>query len=442
MIDRKKYRAPFSLKAETISPVSIGNSEILSPYTDFVFDEEARLIHVLDKAALTQGIITKESEKDLMGTYINGIYDSFDNNRSKFNLRNFIEGNAELDSHAERFAERSVAYYGLNERDRREIKCVVKDNYQPYLPGSSIKGAIKGAILYDWLLNGANGKIAFNRLMEKTLQVFDTCRRDIETIERLATKRHVSRDDKFEIRNLKKQINRNGGRDLGRDFDKVFGGLLTAVDRLFPKEFNHFKPSDSDLCPKDSLIFQLAKRLHYVKGQVAIPVNLEAIKPDVLTNLQLSIQPNFTHPDLAYLNAEKPLENLFAKLNQFHKDNLDMEMELLDNSPWYDKARGRDKVVFEKYSQYVEDLHGQIENALPNEGYLCLGFGKSFFYNSIGMLVKDWNSKNGETGGRSKTPFTKYCQLFFLGKDGQKKFPLTRTVTHDGVPFGWVKLKF
>jgi len=41
-----------------------------------------------------------------------------------------------------------------------------------------------------------------------------------------------------------------------------------------------------------------------------------------------------------------------------------------------------------------------------------------------------------------KTPFTKYCQLFFLGRDGQKNFPLTRTTTFDGMPLGWVKLSY
>ena len=78
---------------------------------------------------------------------------------------------------------------------------------------------------------------------------------------------------------------------------------------------------------------------------------------------------------------------------------------------------------------------------MPNEAYLCLGFGKSFFYNSIGMLVYDWDETEEALYDENLSLFQKYCKLFAIGRDGQKLFPATRSVTTPrGMAMGWVKL--
>ena len=438
-MDTKQYRRPFNIQVETISPVSIGNGEILSPYSDFVFDKDAARIHILDKELLTLQTVEKDKTEgtSLMQEYIDGIYDSFDNNRATFNLSSFIEKESKLNTAAESLASYSIPYNGLHPKDRREIKCTTKDGQRPYIPGSTIKGAIKGAMLYDWFYN--EEKETFNKLMLQTVATYKKCQREIDGINQIARKDYVNRDDKMEIRRLKREMANKGGRALAKKFNDTINSLLTKNHFLFSKEFAHLRPTDSSLLTEKDLLFQSVYRMHYVKGTVTIPANLEAIQPRKIMNFKLSIQRDFQHLSLQYLNRDQPIENIMDALNKFHKHNVDLELTLLENNPWYDRARPGERTVFLKYRDFLESLYDKMEKVLPNEAYLCLGFGKSFFYNSIGMLVYDWDSSNAGLSEEERSSFMQYCQLFFLGRDGQKNFPLTRTVTNDGKAMGWVK---
>jgi len=378
-------------------------------------------------------------DKELMQNYIDGIYNSFDNNRANFKLQDFIETTPGIEMDDFDYAAQSIPYVGLRKNDRREIKCIIKDNGHPYIPGSTLKGAIKGALLYDFMKFAPAGISSLDRLMKKLLKVFRQCERELSDLERIAGKRSVSWDDKKTIRDIKKQIGQNGGEDLARQFDQAIEELMTKDFKYLPKDFAHLKPSDTSLFPIDDLMLQLTKRLHYMKGQVAIPANLEAIKPKAAQRFKLTIIPQFYKTELAYLNEEQPIEGLFKRINKFSQDNVSVELDLLDDYPWADRVRGQDRETFLNYQDFLNEMYNRIEATLPHEAYMAIGFGKSFYYNSIGILVNDWD-RDMELGERDLSAFRKYCKLFFLGKDGQKNFPLTRTVTNGGVPMGWVKM--
>ncbi len=428
------------IQIETLSPISIGDGEVLSPYTDFIFNDNQDSIHLLDKTSIVKQIGEKEKVKGgLMKEYIDGIYSSFNNNRSEFNLKHFLVERMEMNTTNEAF--RTIKQYGLREDRRREIKTMVKDNGQPYISGSTLKGGIKAALLYDWMLENKEGQAAFDKAMRELINVYDKCRRELEDIEYLARKARPSRDDKFEIRQLKKRIDQKGGRDLKRTFNRIIDGFLTKEPKNFPRDFNHLRVSDSTLMEEERTIFQAVKRLHYTK-QINIPINLEAIEPESQAEFSLKIIPQFNHSGLDYLNSEKSLEELFHRINIFHRHNIGLELDYLDWSTQFENAKGEERRSFRNYQNFLEDLYLKIKNVLPNEAYMCIGFGKSFFYNSIGLLAYDWEGKQDDSQSDEIPVFQKYWQLFFLGNDGQKDFPLTRTVTNEGIPMGWVKIKF
>lgn len=437
MKDHPNRHEPYRIQVETITPVSVGNGQILSPYTDFVLDEDQSQVHLLDKEAIS-GAILDVGKPEVMNAYIDGIYGSFNNNRSEFDLKKFLEGHP-VSLLPDDYTAQKIPFHGPTRRKKQEIKCIVKDNERPYIPGSTIKGAIKGALLYDWLKFEKSGKEAFKALMDQVHETYERCKGPITSIEQIARKQFVSRDDRFRIRDLKKQIDRSGGKKLKSHIDKHISALLTQSHDFFPNDFSHLKPADSALLERKEVIFLQTNRLHYSKGVVTIPVNLEAIPAKSTTYFDLSIIPQFYQDAFHYLNEAHPIESLFTRLNKFHKDNIDMELELLDLHPWYDRARGIDRDIFRDYTNYLERLYTVIDNTSSKEAYLCLGFGKSFFYNSIGMLINDWDD-TGSLAERRNSTFSKYAQLMFLGNDGQKHFPLTRTVTHDRQPMGWVKL--
>lgn len=453
-----KYKnTNYQIQLETLTPVSIGNGETLSPYTDFVFDEEDRdYIYLVDKQAIAQAIVDKDKAEgtQLMTAYVNGIRSAFDNNRSNFDLQQFMLDKVGLE--AEDYSSQRVAHDGLNPRDRREVKCMLKDNAQPYISGSSLKGAIKAAVLYDWFSN--EGEEESNQLMVGVMETYEACRNELKDFDDLARQRNLNWEGKKRLFRIKRAIQdkRQGQREVGtrqleRRFDNTFNRLLTNEYRLcdFPRDFSLLKVGDSALLDAKKTRLQLTKRLHYNKGIVTIPANLESIAPKSKTNFRLGIEARFSHKDLQYMNevaAEKtPLLHLFEKINKFHLDNIDTELELLDTYNWYKEARPKEYAVFERYQNFLDDLYGKVEKAYENPkkgvAYLCLGFGKSFFYNSIGMLARDWEMPEDKGYDERLTPFQKYCKLFFLGRDGQRDFPMTRTVTRKGLPMGWMRLE-
>lgn len=443
----KNYPKKFyDIQLETIAPVSIGNSELLSPYTDYVFADERKKIHLVDKNAIEQTIFEIDEQKEgkeqsLMDEYIHLIHNSFDNNRSGFKLKEFLESPDYLGMSSNDYATQTISFEGLNPNYRQEIKCTTKNNEHPYIPGSTIKGAIKAAILYAWLTDEKQHGMV-DRMMRKVLNTFDKSEQDIDIIERISGKNYKSREDWTEIRNRRRNIERyHGGKDLANLFDSTIEELLTKDHKKISRDFTKLSVTDTGNFSKEDLIIQLTNRLHYNKGVVSIPANLEAIAPNNNQFFKIGIDANFYHENLKFLNESQPIEALFKKINKFHEDNLDMELELLDSRDWYKHARPRERQIFDRYQRFLEARYDDIKNALPHEAYLCLGFGKSFFYNSIGMLVYDWSDERTSNDTERLTPFQKYCKLFSIGRDGQKLFPATRSVTiPSGMAMGWVKL--
>jgi len=423
----------YNLELTTITPVSIGNGDTLSPYADYVYDERSKQAHLLRKEFIDNAVETK----GLGDQYINAIYASFDNNRSNFDLNSFLENNLQLTSRD--YAKQSIPCHGMQRNYRREVKAMLKNNEQPYIAGSTIKGAIKTALLYDWL-SSESGKKEFDILMKDVLSGFKKCQREIGDIERISRRRNVSFSDKKEISRIQRTI-RDKTKDLTRKIDKKFNELLNSEDKQFGRDFRHIRVGDTSLLDSSDRIFQLSHRLHYRKGTVDIPVNLEAIPKGKTTSLRLTIIPELKNENIQFLNKENKIKDLFDCINKFSEYNLDMEMELLDIHDWRDNARKREYEVFDAYGDFVEKQYNKIKNCSPNEAYLCLGFGKSFFYNSIGMLVNDWDADK-ELGKDELTVFKKYARLFFLGRPGQREFPMTRTITNGGMPMGWVRIKY
>ncbi|MEM6699457.1 MAG: type III-A CRISPR-associated RAMP protein Csm5, partial [Bacteroidota bacterium] len=426
---------PHKIAIETITPVAIGNNETLSPYTDFVFDGQDDLIHVVDKAKIANRIFEIDEKNggtsNLMDEYVAKLRDAFDNNRSTFDLKNFLEKHSQLELSVADYKKKSIAHIGLSPKDRQEINCMVNDNDHPFIPGSSTKGAIKTALLYDWLSNTSSGKYEFGRLMKEVQSTFERVRKEVEQLERMSRKRRLSGYERKSIKDLKRQIQGNGRNDgkakqLNKTFSRTFDQFMMRPHRALPMEFSRFKVSDTALFQTSDSIFQLTHRLHYNKGTVTIPAVLEAIAPAASSTFQVSILPEMLHNDLQFLNGEHPMENLFKKINDFHMFNIDMELEMLKHGAWSKYIGNKERQAFDNYQQFLEQQYNKIKNALPNEAYFCVGFGKSFFYNSIGLLVFDWKDDRPDD---QYSLFDKYCKLFKLGRDGQYEFPLTRTVT-------------
>lgn len=443
MVEKKNKINSFSLRLDTITPVAVGNGDGLSPYTDFVFDRDDILI--IDKDKLAWEISEKDAGGNrLMNEYVDNIYSGMNNNRSRFNLKNFIESKQKVGVELAdvTFPNRKHSYFGLNPNIRQEIKCIVKNGDKPYIPGSSIKGAIKGALLYDWLLNA--GAKEFEEVIKTIETTYQRCLLELNDIERLG-KRDM-RDygiRKIQYRLIQRKTHRDPeGKRVA--LDRLIKGkieeFLTEEKLNTPREFFNLKPSDTGLFLEEDLIIQKTDRLHYVKGKAAIPVNTEAIKTDLWVVMKLTLYPQFNQEGLGFLNSDDPLPELFRRINQFSRANIAREIQILETFPGLKIASGWEADLFEDYKKELIKIQGFLQSADEDvAAYFPIGFGKSFYYNSIGLAVFHESDERKKDNGRISL-FQKYCKLYFMGNPGQKDFPLTRPVTDIGEPLGWVKL--
>ena len=139
----------YQVKITTLTPVCIGDGQRLSPFSDYKLKRD-KLIY------LNQEVIKKALEKqpDLIDDYVEGIISGMDNTGSKFDIDSFLYNRAKLDLSSLKLKEvDSTAQPKGNKNLYTILKQVGK---YPYIPGSSLKGAIKTALLYNWLMDKNN----------------------------------------------------------------------------------------------------------------------------------------------------------------------------------------------------------------------------------------------------------------------------------------------
>jgi CRISPR-associated protein Csm5 len=146
-----------TLKITTVTPVNIGSGEELSPYADYVID--GGNVCFIDKKKMIDKIVAKS--ENLLDRYVYGVANGMDNNRSTFDLKNFLTGNGIVHNIDEIVSSRCTLTG--NSGSLLPVRGIMKSPFgEPYFPGSSIKGALKTVLMYNWLKtnkNRANRKI-------------------------------------------------------------------------------------------------------------------------------------------------------------------------------------------------------------------------------------------------------------------------------------------
>lgn len=361
----------FRVEIETLSPLAIQSGEKLSPLTDYIIDgnelyyvEEEKFLDILsnnpnlrtdfEKTIEPANRITSESLKNF-----------FEKNNLKF--KTIIKSGP-------------IRFYG---NSPKKISTVIKSNGLPYIPGSTIKGAIKNAFLYHWINH--YGK-------EMTAELVDTLE--------------------------------NASEDM---FDTILGGFQEKIINLafsIPEDPDITKQPASNIQIRDSKPFkinQLAistlKRKHCEQEIDTIPIGLqEYVIPGSVTQTEICISSSkldWEKLDQSshFANAICTLPNLiplFKVLNEFFKDMLkDYDRFNLDTPP---------------------------SNTEQNEAILFLGSGKGIYRNTILWAIKREYEKKGLN-------FKKFREYFKLpDSKNYEKYPTT--CCHiENKPMGWVKIK-
>lgn len=248
----------YRLTIETIGPLFIGSEENKNiAKSEYVID--GNTLYVFDMRKMFNGLVKYHLDK----AYAQNVLQC---NR-KFDLKLFLRNNrVSLDIYKQWIA------YSLLLPDNVEIKsnilAFMKDAYsKPYVPGSSLKGAIRTCILNALLLNGENENFATET--EDALKIYERNR-----------KAYLSRNASEMETSIFNTLKRKGTKSTDA-VNSIFQGLTISDS----------EPLDTDcliLCPKIDILPTESHKRNQLKNVVR-----ECIKPGTKITFYVHIDSKF-----------------------------------------------------------------------------------------------------------------------------------------------------
>jgi len=387
----KQYR----IKITAITPVCIGDGQKLSPFSDYKL-KDGKLIY-LNQETIKQVLKTRPN---LIEDFVKGIISGMDNTGSKFDIERFFYNYAKIDLAS--ITLKTIDSTAVPKGNKNLYTIIKNAGVHPYIPGSSLKGAIKTALLYIWLQDKNN----------------HWCKDYLKLYDKNSTG-NLSKKEEDNLPNEKK-----------------------ALEEELNNKFNSFEfaVSDSDLFPEDSIKAIDTKRLQLKEGKFTIPQTWEAIKENSSATLSIS---SIKMGKDELLNWTQ----IYKVINLFSQNSNDIEWEIFDNCCGENNKFDDD--IYNSLFSFYNSIEKNINNADATTCYLRLGSGKGYYFNSIGLalynadetedkkLFVNFLRNNGFGKIFNKT--NKQWEEFDLQSD---EFPLTRVLDFKtSNPLGWVKLE-
>lgn len=387
-----------TFQLHTLTPLSIADGGVWSQLTDYILykNDDVRQIKLINHAAFN-----KEFQADKTGglieKFVNLVRKSAGTNQTDI-LKDFIKSNFS----SKLIKDYTHQYIPIQEWENgnaTQIHTIIKQYLKPYIPGSSLKGAIKTAFLYDWLVSTAQGEQVVHNLRN--------------------TVRSQHHFDNFDV--------------TAALFQEI-GHISKKQERM---DFSRFQVSDSPLLPVDSFNVYHTTRFHlqpHEKGREAMLQSLrEAIQPAVNTTFTINIDLQSTTSNADYWQFWQKGEGFssecFKKINEFSRANLKLELAA------FQQLSSERKLRFDSFEHEIHSLLKVIKNHLATDNQqaiMRLGGGKTFMDNSIWAAYARFypNDIHYMNNIRSKNQ-----------KSQKTLFPITRTLTSiQQTPLGWIQI--
>jgi CRISPR-associated protein Csm5 len=404
------------LQITTLTPVSIGADEAdkLSPYADFVFSDDGSRIIYIDRRKLEKAVLSA----GLMDEYVASISNQMDNNRADFDLGMFIR--KRLNMKVMDIARFTAANQGISPKVKQTVHPIIKDAGRPYLPGSTLKGAIRTAILYDWLVKTNAGEPVMKGY-EKALPGLLRARDDFFRLKKDYKQKRLFREFDEARRRLS---------DAEKVFfqeDKLFGRLSDGPESRF------IRVTDTGFADAQDIGMYATRRIRLQpnprqQGKSEIPTPREALLCSQPLSFAISVVPAFAEGSLLAYWAEKSTPEILSLLNAFTLDALRNEIYELEQANNQDSQSDIDKLY-----DFYQDLLGRAE---AGSTFMRLGFGKTVYDNSLTLAMY-----NGLGDDDEDAAFLDYRRGMLGVRDSAINYPVTRTLTADGRPLGWVEVR-
>ena len=387
------------LRIETVTPVFIGKGEEITPFDYVLTDDRFAVFDV-------QKYFRKKSGR------VEEFYRKVNSNPGEFSLSNFLN-NDRTDRDCWKYSVKSSVLIKKILEDsikakkpEMAVKSHIKDDLTgtPYIPGSSVKGAIRTAFLYNLLRKDKNH-----------------VKKQIE--EWLYDARGGSFDDKKRLERKFKYASFlsapfTGNCDRANDAQKDLFKFLTVQD---------FFPSED--CMSLNLVDTYS--MYNYKGYKTV---YETINKGTLLEGHINVNKDVFHDKFKYTiswehSSSMDIKKLFQMINCFTMDILDHEMWFFENL-----KSGYPVKVREFYKDFIEE----VGDAKDNTAYLSIGQGSGWHKMTVGLLIKDILGEEDFKFLRDALNLARH-RLNFTEYPKSRKLIMERP--GEGIlPVGWIKI--
>jgi CRISPR-associated protein Csm5 len=298
-------------------------------------------------------------------------------------------------------------------KDGGKIRLATKNsNYQVFIPGSSIKGALRTAWLYK---HAANNEGLLNHISKLQSSKYADSDLNSEILQSWAD----SKDKAFDLFRVI-QVGDSQALPSNEVLGLVAEKILNARALLSEKN----KPFKISTTFKEGWTFyEVIRRDVSFTGRVIFDVG-------ILTSYRAVEKMQWTDEQKQF-----SLSALSGAVNEFAKNTCELENEYFSKLETVKEECEMENVA--KF--YRDEMLKEINNAAPNTMYFSLGHGSGWHKLTIGTLLRN---------KLSTADFTDLRKRFGLAKDHLDfEYPKTRKLPmskkHEAArPFGWVKIEF
>ncbi|MCA6213804.1 type III-A CRISPR-associated RAMP protein Csm5 [Thermococcus bergensis] len=412
------------MRLTVLSPIHIGDGSELTAVDIYPSHEK---IFVLDTARLTNDLLSLGvSIEEILSLLKNppGDYYVFKGYIDEFKLR------------VEDYTLYSLPIIGKEGKESMRIKRFIRTDGKPYIPGSSIKGAIRTAVLYKVLKECGDSGTAMEVIRNMAGKAGGKKRENVEHLINAIGRNTTLLE--YYIHYLDSQLRRSEERK-GRFDPKSADDLLEAIVFGMEPTWNFpgigYEPKrdpmralvvrDSGPIGKKHLAVY---RVEVVGAENPIPIWVEGLTPEASTEVEIRFDRETLRRNRDYFNGLlwECLSN-YGRPEEVFEDFLWEAVEEFYGRVIEEEMRNSSK--FGAYKRSVEDFY----RTLPDGKRLRLGWGSGWISTTIGLLLK---------GERRWEEIRKRLRLGMKPGGGSvsANFPKTRRIA-DGMPMGWVTLQ-
>lgn len=320
-----------------------------------------------------------------------------------------------------------------------QIKNICTSPSGAYIPGSSLKGAIETALLFDYFLYNPRGKATWKKKCDELktgLEVFFRLSEDETNTKDKKEKRRIGEEKEqksAEIYSCIREINKQQ-HDTNKSIF-CFTNIVSRPGRNGKSEdvrllynSNNLRVSDSEVFDKEAIGVYQAGRYHLnASSDNIIPLASKALKAGAEQTIELDIiqiEPDDTQKYVyALMTSNSPWELLRSALSNWSLKCIEADEQFIR------EAESKEQWV-QEYLIQLGEMRKQLQENV-GEAIFRLGQGKGMFYSSLAPLIFACD----------KALYQLYCRYFLGSKPENIPAPVTRVLTfiNHTMP-GWVSM--